>query len=89
MTVYTMKHGDIVRQPIGFVYYIETDQPENRQKINNDLRSACYRCNAKINTTYVNGFTNENGGTPVYLVRVEVIKQGIPKHSKPRNSATI
>jgi len=81
-----MKFGDIVRMPVGFVYYIETDKPENRQKINNDLRSACYRCGGKVNTIYVNGFSNEKGGTPVYLVRVEVVKQGAAKHSRERKS---
>ena len=83
-----MKIGDIVRLEAGSVEFIESESgcPQRLQKLTGNIKAHACRCNATVKTGSIRGFNFS--GQPVYLVRVEVIKQGSPKQKRGRPRKT-
>lgn len=85
-----MKLADVMRLPAGSVYYIETKdgEPKTMQKANNNVKAYAFQCGAKTKTSIIRGFNNL--GDPVYLMRIEILKQGREKmpRGRPRKTET-
>lgn len=72
-----MLRADLVRQPAGFVYIYEVTRLADRATLSSSLRANANKTGAKIKTTNINGFDTAN--EPVFLLRVEILKQGRPR----------
>jgi hypothetical protein len=81
-----MKLADIMRLPEGSVYYIETadGNPKTMQRATGNVKAYACQCDAKAKTSIIRGF--DNLGCPVYLVRIEILKQGREKMPRGRKA---
>lgn len=71
-----VKWGDFVRQAVGTVELIEVSL-EERNQLSANIQSYATYANARVSVTLVNGFNMKH--EPVYILRAEVTKQGVPK----------